>query len=62
VGIQAAKPLIFFLERYTQSFIAEMKAFGRSVLENCQPPVTRLDERIPVRYSSGIKIPIQSTA
>jgi myo-inositol 2-dehydrogenase/D-chiro-inositol 1-dehydrogenase len=47
-GVQAAKPLYFFLERYSESFVAEMKAFVKSVLEDCPPPVTGLDGRIPV--------------
>jgi len=47
-GIHAAKPLYFFLERYTESYVAELKAFINCILEDQQPPVTGLDGRIPV--------------
>lgn len=47
-GVQSAKPLYFFLERYMDSFIAEMKAFVASVQEDTPPPVTGEDGRIPV--------------
>jgi myo-inositol 2-dehydrogenase / D-chiro-inositol 1-dehydrogenase len=47
-GMHAAKPLYFFLERYTQSFIDEMKQFVESVHLGTAPPVTGLDGRIPV--------------
>lgn len=47
-GVHSAKPLYFFLERYSESFIAEMKEFVKSVLENTNPAVTGQDGRIPV--------------
>jgi myo-inositol 2-dehydrogenase/D-chiro-inositol 1-dehydrogenase len=47
-GVHAAKPLYFFLERYTESFISEMKAFVASVQNDTTPPVTGVDGRIPV--------------
>jgi myo-inositol 2-dehydrogenase / D-chiro-inositol 1-dehydrogenase len=47
-GVHAAKPLYFFLERYTESFIAEMRAFVSSIQEDTTPPVTGIDGRIPV--------------
>ncbi len=47
-SISTSLPLNFFMERYTESFIAEMKAFIAAILENKQPPVTGLDGRIPV--------------
>jgi myo-inositol 2-dehydrogenase / D-chiro-inositol 1-dehydrogenase len=47
-GVQSAKPLYFFLERYMDSFIAEMKAFVECVQKDTQPLVTGLDGRIPV--------------
>lgn len=47
-GIQSAKPLYFFLERYQQSFKDEMVAFIESLCGGKQPPVTGADGRIPV--------------
>lgn len=54
-GVELAKPLFFFLERYTESFVAEMKAFCKSVLENTQPPVSGIDGRIPVVIGMAAK-------
>ena len=42
-GVHAAKPLYFFLERYTEAFTAEMKAFVAAVQENKPTPVTGND-------------------
>jgi myo-inositol 2-dehydrogenase/D-chiro-inositol 1-dehydrogenase len=47
-GVHSALPLYFFIERYTDSYIAEMSAFVRCIRDNTQPPVTGLDARIPV--------------
>lgn len=47
-GVEAAKPLYFFLERYAQSFVDEMSQFIQSIQQNLQPPVTGLDGRVPV--------------
>ena len=47
-GVHSARPLYFFLERYMQSYIAEMTEFVQSIRENTDPPVTGLDGRIPV--------------
>jgi myo-inositol 2-dehydrogenase/D-chiro-inositol 1-dehydrogenase len=41
-------PLNFFMDRYTESFAAELRAFVGAVLEDRQPPVTGVDGRIPV--------------
>jgi myo-inositol 2-dehydrogenase/D-chiro-inositol 1-dehydrogenase len=41
-------PLNFFMDRYIESYIAEMKAFVECVLGDKTPPVTGLDGRIPV--------------
>jgi myo-inositol 2-dehydrogenase / D-chiro-inositol 1-dehydrogenase len=46
--VHSAKPLYFFLERYVESFIAEMKEFVGSILEDTSPRVAGLDGRIPV--------------
>jgi len=47
-GVQSAKPLYFFLERYMDSFIEEMKQFVDAVERGTPTPVTGIDGRIPV--------------
>ena len=47
-GVHSAKPLYFFLERYMESFIAELKDFAQSIREDTTPPVVGIDGRIPV--------------
>jgi myo-inositol 2-dehydrogenase/D-chiro-inositol 1-dehydrogenase len=47
-GFHAPLPLYFFLERYTDSYVNEMKAFIRAVEQDETPPVVGLDGRIPV--------------
>ena len=47
-GVHAAKPLYFFLERYMQSFIEEMRQFVAAIQNGTPTPVTGLDGRIPV--------------
>lgn len=41
-------PLNFFMERYTESFVNELRAFVTAVLEKRPTPVTGIDGRIPV--------------
>lgn len=41
-------PLHFFMERYTQSFVAEIEAFVKAVLNETPTPVTGQDGRAPV--------------
>jgi myo-inositol 2-dehydrogenase/D-chiro-inositol 1-dehydrogenase len=41
-------PLYFFIERYVDSYIAEMRAFLECVQQDETPPVTGIDGRIPV--------------
>jgi len=47
-GVHASLPLFFFVERYTESYIAEMRAFIDCILNDTTPPVIGLDGRIPV--------------
>ena len=44
-GVHGPLPLYFFLERYQESYLAEMEAFVGSVLEDSKPPVTGRDGR-----------------
>jgi myo-inositol 2-dehydrogenase/D-chiro-inositol 1-dehydrogenase len=41
-------PLNFFMDRYTESFASELRAFVTAVLEKRPTPVTGIDGRIPV--------------
>jgi myo-inositol 2-dehydrogenase/D-chiro-inositol 1-dehydrogenase len=47
-GVHGPLPLYFFLERYLESYRAEMQAFVDCVLQDQTPPVTGQDGRIPV--------------
>jgi myo-inositol 2-dehydrogenase/D-chiro-inositol 1-dehydrogenase len=47
-GVHGSLPLFFFVERYTESYIAEMKAFVACVLKDGTSLVTGTDGRIPV--------------
>lgn len=41
-------PLNFFMERYVDSYVNEMRAFVDCVVNDAPPPVTGIDGRIPV--------------
>ena len=47
-NVQSAKPLYFFLERYMDAYLAEMKVFIDCIVQDTPPPVTGIDGRIPV--------------
>lgn len=47
-GSHGPLPLYFFLERYTESYVAEMQAFLQAVAEDQDVPVTGHDGRVPV--------------
>ena len=47
-GVHSEKPLYFFLERYMESFVAEMQEFVQAVLQDEEPLVVGEDGRIPV--------------
>jgi myo-inositol 2-dehydrogenase/D-chiro-inositol 1-dehydrogenase len=47
-GVHSALPLHFFLERYMDSYVAEMREFVDAVLNDEEPPVVGVDGRIPV--------------
>jgi myo-inositol 2-dehydrogenase / D-chiro-inositol 1-dehydrogenase len=44
-SVEAAKPLYFFLERYMDSYVAEMQSFVDAVAQDRTPPVTGADGR-----------------
>ena len=54
-GVHSAKPLYFFLERYMESFIAEMGQFVSSLQNNTPPPVTGIDVRVTVLMANAAK-------
>ncbi|AYO30096.1 inositol 2-dehydrogenase [Biomaibacter acetigenes] len=47
-GITSDKPKYFFIERYKDAYIEEIKAFFDSILNDKQPPVTGIDGLEPV--------------
>ena len=47
-GVVSEKPLYFFLERYMDSFIAEMQDFIEAIREDKPTPVNAIDGRKPV--------------
>jgi myo-inositol 2-dehydrogenase/D-chiro-inositol 1-dehydrogenase len=47
-GERSENPLYFFLERYQQSFVAELGEFFDCIRQDREPPVTGLDGLIPL--------------
>jgi len=47
-GAHGSLPLFFFVERYTESYVVEMKEFVECVQQDKTPSVTGIDGRIPV--------------
>jgi myo-inositol 2-dehydrogenase/D-chiro-inositol 1-dehydrogenase len=47
-GEHGALPLFFFVERYTEAYVNELRAFVDCILKDTEPPVTGIDGRIPV--------------
>jgi myo-inositol 2-dehydrogenase/D-chiro-inositol 1-dehydrogenase len=47
-GVHSSLPLFFFVERYTESYVAEMKEFIECIQQDKTPSVTGTDGRIPV--------------
>ena len=54
-GYHGPPLLHFFLERYTESYLAEMRAFIRSVRDGTPPPVTGVDGKVPVLMGYAAK-------
>ncbi|MFH1446859.1 MAG: inositol 2-dehydrogenase [Chloroflexota bacterium] len=55
-GVTSEKPLYFFLERYMDSFIAEMKMFIEAIQNDSPTAVDILDGRKPVVIAMAAKI------
>ncbi|MDP6932172.1 MAG: inositol 2-dehydrogenase [Myxococcota bacterium] len=47
-GLHAPRPLDFFMDRYTESYVRELTAFVQCVRDGSEPPVTGADGRAPV--------------
>ena len=47
-GVHTANPVYFFLERYNESYVAEMQAFVDCLRAGSPPPVGGRDARVPV--------------
>ena len=47
-GTHSPLPLHFFMDRYIDSYVEEMRQFIASIVENTPPPVTGIDGRHPV--------------
>lgn len=58
-SVRASLPLHFFVERYTDSYLEEMKAFVDCIRKDQAPPVTGLDGRIPVVMGLAAKRSLQ---
>ena len=49
-------PLNFFMDRYVDSYVREMKEFIRCIAENQEPPVTGLDAKAPVLIGKAARL------
>jgi myo-inositol 2-dehydrogenase/D-chiro-inositol 1-dehydrogenase len=58
-GVHTALPLYFFVERYTDSYIAEMRAFIQCVQDDTPPAVTGWDGRVAVVMGYAAKRSLQ---
>jgi len=54
-GVVSEKPLYFFLERYMESFVAEMRDFINAIREDTPTPVNVVDGRKPVVIAMAAK-------
>jgi myo-inositol 2-dehydrogenase/D-chiro-inositol 1-dehydrogenase len=58
-SVREELPLRFFMDRYIDAYIAEMKAFIESIVAERDPPVTGLDGRIPVVMGKAAKLSME---
>jgi len=54
-AVKGDLPLNFFMDRYIDSYIREMEAFVRCIVEDTEPPVTGMDGKIPVILGQSAK-------
>ena len=55
-GVREDLPLYFFVERYTESYLAEMRAFMDCIRDDTEPPVTGQDARVPVVMGKAARL------
>ncbi len=58
-GVTCARPTWFFLERYNNAFIAEVKDFVAAIVNNTEPPVTGIDGLMPVLIARAAKLSLK---
>ena len=58
-GVQAEKPLFFFLERYMDAYAAEMTAFVQAIETNTQTPLGVEDGLYPVLMAEAAGISVR---
>jgi len=58
-SVQEDLPLNFFMERYIDSYIAELEAFVDCILEDREPPVGGLDGRMPVVLGMAARLSLE---
>jgi len=54
-SFQTSKPLYFFLERYQEAYLNEMKEFVNSIINNSNPPVSGIDGKIAFLIAGAAK-------
>lgn len=54
-SFQISKPLYFFLERYQEAYLNEMKEFVSSIINNSNPPVSGMDGKIAILIAEAAK-------
>jgi len=54
-SFQISKPLYFFLERYQEAYLNEMKEFVSSIINNSNPPVSGIDGKIAILIAEAAK-------
>ena len=54
-GVTSAKPTWFFLERYNDAFVSELREFIQAVRTDAAVPVTGKDGLEPVRIAKAAK-------
>jgi myo-inositol 2-dehydrogenase/D-chiro-inositol 1-dehydrogenase len=55
-AVQEDLPLNFFMERYIESYVAEMEAFVDCILQDGDPPVGGIDGRMPVMLGMAARM------
>jgi len=54
-GVQGPLPSYFFIERYTEAYVEEMRAFLAAIMDDTEPEVTGYDGRVPVVMACAAK-------